>query len=199
MPNSVSAVLVIIAFLMPGFISSRVFSFACPTPESSDGRLFLGSITLSCVNYAVLSWFLVLVWTKNWFIFPWALATVAVFTLLVFPIVLGLALVKLTDSKWGKEVRIAFGIAHPVLKAWDCFFRQQGFPCWVIARLKGGKILAGFYGGRSFASSFPAAEDLYLEKICELSPDGKMTKTASKSLGAIIRMESVETLEFYEA
>jgi hypothetical protein len=149
------------------------------------------------VNYAILSWLLVLAWADKWYEVPALLAGLVFFVLFVSPIVIALALVKIIDTKWGRNIRIKFGIAHPVAKAWYSFFRK-GIPCWVVATLKGGRLVAGLYGGKSFASSFPAQEDIYLEKLCSLSKEGEMERITDLSLGGIIRMENVEMLEFYE-
>jgi len=197
MPTSVGAILVVIAFIMPGFIAGRVLSSAHPSSEASEGRLVLGAITLSCLNYAVLSWLLVLTWSQQWYENPLSLALLAFFILFVAPVLIALTLVKVIDTEWGKKVRVAFGIAHPVSKAWDSFFRR-GIPCWVVATLKGGRVIAGLYGGNSFASSFPAEEDLYLEKICRLSAQGEIEGIAEFSRGGIISMENVETLELFD-
>ncbi len=197
MPTSLGAILILIAFIMPGFIAGRVLSSAHGTSEAGEGRLVLGAITLSCLNYAVLSWLLVLAWTRKWYEDPLTLALLAFFILLVAPILIALALIWVIDTEWGKRVRVAFGLAHPVSKAWDSFFRR-GIPCWIVATLKGGRVIAGLYAGNSFASSFPAAEDLYLEKICRLSAQGEIEGIADFSRGGIIKMENVETLELFD-
>lgn len=197
MPASVGAILVIVAFIMPGFIAGRILSSAHSTSETSEGHLVLSAITLSCLNYAVLSWLLVTAWIEKWYEKPLILASLSLFTLFVGPILIALVLVKTIDTEWGKQVRIAFGLSHPVPKAWDSFFRR-GIPCWVVATLKGGRVIAGLYGGNSFASSCPAEEDLYLEKICKLSPQGEIERVAEFSRGGIIQMKNVETLEFFD-
>jgi hypothetical protein len=157
MPTTIGAVLVIVAFVIPGFIASRVLSSAYPRSEPAEGRLVL----------------------------------------LLTPVVIGLVLVKAIDTNWGRRFRHAFGIVHPVPKAWDYFFRQ-GTPCWIVATLKDGRIVAGLYGPNSFASSFPSEEDLYLEKLCKLSPQGKIEGVADFSIGGIIRMENVQLLELFD-
>ncbi len=85
MPTSLGAILILIAFIMPGFIAGRVLSSAHGTSEAGEGRLVLGAITLSCLNYAVLSWLLVLAWTRKWYEDPLTLALLAFFILLVAP------------------------------------------------------------------------------------------------------------------
>jgi Family of unknown function (DUF6338) len=198
MPSSTAAVLIIVAFVMPGFIASRIVSFTLPGMEPSDGRLVLTSITLSCLNYAVLSPLLVSAWLGKWYENSLAIATLAFCVLFVSPVLTGLAIPQIVESEWGKRTRERFQMMHPVPKAWDYFFRL-GTPCWVVATMKDGHVLAGWYGMNSFASSFPAQEDLYLEKTCNLSPEGRILQVRESSQGAIIRMEEVRMLEMFES
>jgi hypothetical protein len=197
MPETSNAVLILLVFLVPGFIASRVLTLAFPREEPSEGRMVIEAIALSCFNYGLLSWLFVLAWKEGWLDDPSVLALLAVLALFVSPVVLGFFLIWASDSPWVASLRRRFRLTHPVPKAWDYFFRQ-GVPCWVVATLRDGRIVAGLYGGDSFASSYPASEDIYLERLCRLSPDGKMIGLADYSLGGIIRMENVELLEFYE-
>jgi hypothetical protein len=196
-PETLSSVLLVIAFVMPGFISSFVINLALPRQEPPEGRLILEGITLSSANHGLLSLLYILAWKLRWYEDATWLAVLAFGSLFIAPLLLGLGLSRFLDSYLFKEIRNKFGLAHPVPKAWDRFFRQ-GKPCWVVATLKDGVVVAGLYGHNSFASSFPAEEDIYLEKLCELSPEGKILRLSPRGLGAIIRMNEVSLLEFIE-
>jgi hypothetical protein len=197
MPETVTSVVVLLIFVIPGFIAARVLGLAFPRAEPNEGKSVLEGIALSCLNYGFLSWLLVLAWKMRWHEDVMYFALLAVFCLFLFPILLGFLLIRLSDSERARSLRAKFHLAHPLPKAWDYFFRQ-GVPCWVVATLKDGRIVAGLYGRDSFASSYPSEEDIYLEKLCSLSPEGKILGVAGYSRGAIIRMENVELLEFYE-
>jgi hypothetical protein len=197
MPTSINAVIVIVLFLMPGFVARSVLSSIYPTSEPSETRLVLTAIALSCANYAIWSWLLILTWRDRWYEHSAFLAFLAVLILLLSPVLGTLAAVKISHTDRFRKVRQQFGIRHPSPKAWDYFF-ARGVACWVIATLKSGRVIGGYYGSDSFASSFPAAEDLYIEKLCNMSPDGRVTGIASLTLGGIIRMEDVQLLEFFE-
>jgi hypothetical protein len=197
-PTSANAVLILIVFVMPGFICGRVVSFSLPDSEPSNGRLLLTAISLSCLNYAVLSGLLVLAWEDSWYSNPLALAGVTFFTLFITPILIGLLIPWVVDTRWGRHLRGKLGLIHPVPKAWDYFFRSRK-PCWVFATLKSGRLIAGWYGMNSFASSFPAEEDLYLEKMCKLTTDGKIQGIDQSSVGAIIKAADVESLELFQS
>ena len=197
MPTTVSAVLVLVLFVIPGFITNRVLSSVFAASEPAETRTVLTGITYSCLNYAFLSPLLVLTWNRLWYENPSLLAAIAFLVLFVSPVLIALAIVKISDTRWAQKFRRTFGITHPVPKAWDYFFRR-GIPCWVLATLKDGRVVAGLYGPNSFASSFPSAEDLYLERLCKLTPEGKMGGLADFSIGAIIKMENVAMLELFE-
>lgn len=196
MPSSIQAVIIIALFLMPGFIARSVLSSVYSASEPSEARLALTAVTLSCVNYGVWSWLLILSWRGHWYENNWCLAFLAALILFLSPVLGTLVVVKLMRTEKLRRVRETFGIRHPAPKAWDYFF-GTGAPCWVIATLKSGRVIGGYYGTESFASSFPHEEDLYLELLCDMTPDGRLNGISSLTLGAIIRMEDVELLEFF--
>ncbi len=197
MPATLSALLIAVAFLMPGFIASRVLSFVYPQTEAAEARTVLTAITLSCLNYALLSWLFVLAWKQLWYENIVFLAAFVFFSLFVSPVVIALLFGRINDSDWGRRMRQRLGVMHPIPKAWDYFF-HQGVPCWVVATMKDGKVIAGLYGNNSFASSFPAEEDIYVERVCMLSAEAKIEGLVTDSIGAIIRMENVALLEFFQ-
>ncbi len=197
MPETIEAVVVLITFVIPGFVARRVLALAFPRAEPSQGQLVLEGITLSCLNYGVLSGLLILGWKQRWYEHAFVFAGLVFVALFVSPVMIGLALIFMTDTRWVHNLRGRFGLTHPVPKAWDYFFRRRT-PCWIIGTLKDGRMVAGLYGLNSFASSFPADEDIYIERLCKLSEEGQIVGLAEHSLGAIIRMENVQLLEFYE-
>lgn len=196
MPSSIQAVIVIALFLMPGFIARSVLSAIYPTSEPSDSRLALTAITLSCLNYGIWSWLLVLSWRRHWYESGGFLAFLAVLVLFASPVVGTLTLAKLTQTNAGRRAREIFGIRHPTPKAWDYFF-GKGVACWVVITLKSGRVIGGYYGTESFASSFPHEEDLYLELLCDMTPDGRLNGITPLTLGGIICMKDVELIEIF--
>lgn len=197
MPTTFSAIGVLLVFVIPGFVAGRVWEFAYPRTEPSESRLFLEGLSLSCVNYALVSWLLVLIYQKHWYQSVFLLACFSLLILLIFPVLLGFGLVAVSESNCLRRLRSRFGFANPVPTAWDYFFRKSGY-CWVLATLKSGHVVAGFFGPNSSASSYPSAEDIYLERLCKLSPEGKIEGLIEYSQGAIIQMDDVELLEFYD-
>jgi hypothetical protein len=93
--------------------------------------------------------------------------------LFLSPVVGTFVIVKLMRTSVFRRAREIFGIRHPTPKAWDYFF-GSGAACWIIVTLKSGRVIGGYYGTESFSSSFPHEEDLYLELLCDMTPDGRM-------------------------
>jgi hypothetical protein len=88
-------------------------------------------------------------------------------------------------------------IREPLPTAWDYYFRKKP-GCWVRVILKSGQVIAGLFGPSSFASSFPQEQDLFLERLLRLDEDGRVVGWTEYSAGALVKMEDVERLEFFE-
>lgn len=194
MPTSIDAVIVILLFLIPGFIARGVFSSIYPVPQPSDMRLVLTAIAWSCVNYGLWAWLLILAWSRGW---NKHAAVVAALVLFVSPVGCTLIAGKMMRTAAYRKLRERLGIRHPIPKAWDYFF-SGGKPCWVVATLKSGKVVGGFYGSQSFVSSYPENEDLYLELLSNMTPEGRLNGITPLTLGGIIRMEDVQLLELFK-
>lgn len=197
MPTTASQLTLLIAFLIPGFVFTRVLGFAVPQRTRETSQIVLDSIAASCFNYALLSplvWVLLRPAAIRHPVVSLALWFVVLF---VSPMVLAVLLPWLSERERFQRWRLALRWVHPVPKAWDYFFRQAK-PCWVIATFKDGRVLGGLYGTQSFASSYPDTEDLYLERVCTFSAEWKMDGIAERSAGAIIRLVDVQSLEFFQ-
>jgi len=63
---------------------------------------------------------------------------------------------------------------------------------------KSGKVMAGLYGPNSFASSLPEQRDIYIEKLLKLDQSGHVVELVENSAGALVMMEEVERMQFFE-
>jgi hypothetical protein len=64
---------------------------------------------------------------------------------------------------------------------------------YVRARLKDGQWASGWFGVRSFASTFPEPESLSLERACEVSDNGEFLQSC-RALLAFTFSEPTSTL-----
>jgi len=196
MPTSLSQIGIIFLFITPGFVFARVLGLSLPQRSREATSLVLDSLTASCFNFALLSPVLWLLLREDFpYRHPVLFAMSGFLILFVFPVVLAILVVHGVESPRFARLRRILKLAHPVPRAWDYFFRQ-GRACGVVATLKDGKVVAGIYGPNSFASSYPD-EDLYIEKLCAVSADGHIGDPLDSSVGAILRMDQVQYLEFY--
>uniref|UniRef100_A0AAU2VJV0 DUF6338 family protein n=1 Tax=Streptomyces sp. NBC_00008 TaxID=2903610 RepID=A0AAU2VJV0_9ACTN len=81
--------------------------------------------------------------------------------------------------------------------AWDHLFRRSG-PCFVRMRLRDGAWVGGWYGGRSYATSYPQAPEIYLETAWLMNPDGSFVRPVRDSAGIHIRAADTDVLELLD-
>ncbi len=63
---------------------------------------------------------------------------------------------------------------------------------------KSRQVMAGLFGPNSFASSFPRQQDLYVEKLLSLDSHGRVQGWVEDSAGALVKMENLDRIEFFE-
>ena len=80
--------------------------------------------------------------------------------------------------------------------AWD-YVLSKGDPYWVIVTLKDGGEVAGFYGKKSFASSSPESQDIYLEERWEMNGDGGLERLRTDSGGVLVAANQIRSIEFF--
>ncbi|EMO27745.1 hypothetical protein LEP1GSC170_2049 [Leptospira interrogans serovar Bataviae str. HAI135] len=60
------------------------------------------------------------------------------------------------------------------------------------------KKIGGYYGNKSFASSYPHDEQLYLEEVWRISKKGNFKNKINRSDGLIADMNEISSIEFFE-
>lgn len=198
MPTSFSQILVLLVFIIPGFVLVRVKRVAYPTVEVGAASTVLESLAWSCVVYGVASPLLYLSYVWRWpEVRPLLFGMLALVILLIVPGLLGVTYVWLTKTEKARWLREFLGFPHPDPTAWDHHFRK-GRAYWVWLTFKSGKVMAGLFGPNSFASSFPHQRDLYIEKLLRLDHRGHVVELIDNSAGALVMMEDVERIQFFE-
>jgi hypothetical protein len=64
--------------------------------------------------------------------------------------------------------------------------------------LKEGMDLGGCFGERSFATSSPNAQEIYVEEVWRVDENGRFVERVEKTDGAMVRSENYELIEFLE-
>ena len=199
LPDSVQAVALGIAFFLPGFIAGKVFELCFPRTQRLERVRLLEYVTLSCLNYAVWSWLILLViWSQFWETRPVLFLLYVLLVLLVSPLFLGVGMAVATEKQWFSSLAARLGIAAPqhLGTAWEWFFRTHRHSrWWLVIRLRSGKIAYGFFGWNSYMGSDRDQRDLYLEAECKVDEKGKF-RVIKHTGGLYIRYDDVEGIGF---
>ena len=172
--------------MLPGFISRKIYDLQVPSAQEDAARYAMDALFYGTVNAGL--WIVPLTWTPpRWF------GPVLVVALVLSPIALSLTTVRLLESR-----RLHGWTRHPLPMAWDFFF-VRGVPCWVLFRLKNGKSIGGYFGPRSFASSFPNGRDIFVEQAWVVDEHGRFVRMVEGTAGALVSFDDCELLEFFEA
>lgn len=82
----------------------------------------------------------------------------------------------------------------PTPRAWDYAFADIE-PCYIRVLTVDGVWLGGWFGSKSFISSFPEPREIYVETAHEMQPDGTIGKAQPWSVGMYIRCDDVRAVE----
>lgn len=195
--DSVNAVLIAIAFLMPGFILSSVLGMFFRRRSRSATEATLQYLTFSCFNHGVWSWLIVIMLHDNWLnTRPVAAGGLVFLILFASPICLGLAGAWLARRERVRALlsAVGFRVQRFIPTAWDFKFEQEQLS-WVVVRLRDGSQVYGFLGTESFAGDEPAERDLYLEAVFTPSEHGHW-QPAPSTRGILIKAGEIAAIEF---
>lgn len=180
-----------IAFVVPGFISIKAYQLFFPGEKHKSSEQIVDAVAYSSINYAILFWAIILVEGSKlrencpgwYFIFY-------TFVFLIAPII--------WVALWSKIRKTEFfqkNAPHPTPKAWDFVFSQRK-QYWVKVILKNGEMIGGLFSTKSFASSAPAEEQIYLEQTWVLNKEGGFERMKNDSAGVMVLSSEISHIEF---
>ena len=181
-----------IAFVIPGFISMRFFELFFPSQLKDSSKHIVDAVTYSCINYALL--LLPIYWVENGELFIFSPSLYVFFyvsVLFIAPLLWAFSWISLRKSQFFQK-----NVPHPTQKPWDYVFSQRKV-LWVIVTLKDGVKIAGLYNSKSFASSAPSPEQIYLEQSWELNSDEMFERQHNETAGVIIVSSEISHVEFF--
>lgn len=187
---SADKLVLFIAFVIPGFISIKCYQLFHPGVVRNAADQVVDAIAYSCINYALFLWLIFAV-EKSALrtVHPTLYGLFYVMVLLVGPVIWAII------WKWMRSWQVFQKNApHPTAKPWDFVFQQRK-PYWVIVHLKEGGMIGGLYSDRSFASSAPAEEQIYLEQEWVVE-EGGLTRAVESSAGVLISGSEIAHIEF---
>jgi Family of unknown function (DUF6338) len=175
-----------LAFVIPGFISLKSYQLLFPGEVQPTSEQLIDAVAYSAINYALLSVPIIAVARSDWLtLWPWAYYLFFAFVVFIAPIVWVAVWKFLRGSKLLQKYA-----PHPVGKPWDYVFAKKE-PYWVKVHLKDGTVVAGKYGYRSFSSSAPAEDQIYLEESWVLKDNGAFERPIRRTAGVIVTGEIV--------
>lgn len=187
-------IFLIIAFFVPGYVMFISRSQFVVEPLKNGQEFLLKILGYSCLNYALSCWAVYLLLSLPLSILFTALLWFVV--LLVFPIIVGSLWGISVQKEWGYRLLRKFGLCpvHITPSAWDWKFGRMK-DSYVLVTLKDGTKYAGWCGSNSFMSSDPRERDMYIEKMFDLSGDGKPWGDRGSD-SVLICSNEIRTVEF---
>jgi hypothetical protein len=172
----------IILFVAPGFISLKVWGLLNSAPRRRVADALVEAVIFSSFNAIFFYWLFDLV--KQ--IHP-ILAYFVVFIMLpvLWPVV------------FYNLARIPYFKTRLTPTAWDYFFNLKE-DCFLRLHLKNGLMLGGLYSVKSFASSYPEKEGLYLAELWEMDEDGVFQNPVENTDGLLVNFEEVSFIEIFK-
>jgi len=179
-----------LAFVIPGFISIKAYQLAFPGTERGTSDQLIDAIAYSSINYALLIFPIISIEagkfqdSHQFFYYLFY-----VFVLFVAPILWVVIWKHLRTRDFFQS-----NTPHPTAKPWDYVFSQRK-PYWVKVTLKDGTVVAGRYADKSFASSAPAPEQIFLEETWLLNYKGGFERPKNNTAGVIILSSDISYIE----
>lgn len=200
MPETIDAIKIIIVFIIPGFVTDFIISFAVPRTKREPYEIILSAITFSCVNYALFSWLVFVIMDNVIYLkFKVIYISLWVFILLVAPILEGIIFVKFVNSNLSRKL---FQFLKPknirfIPTAWDYIFSKEQ-QLWILITMKDDSRIGGLLRDKSFISAYPHEQDIYFEEVWHIGEHGEFNSPVESSSGCLIKMENVKHIEFFK-
>ena len=154
-------------FIVPGFLTIRIYELLVPTAVRTFGESLV-----DLISYSLL---IVLVWSLPYFwlvgknpqdfgpkLYYFLLIVLIFLVVIVSPLGVAYGYYRFRTSDW-----LLQKMRHPSPTAWDFFF-QQDQPSFVRFHMKSGETFGAYFGGNSFATSFPNVQEIYVQQLYEL-------------------------------
>ncbi len=209
-PQTGTAILVLVVFVLPGFIALRHAEQTYRTrAEDSTLERILTALYFSVLSYVVVAAGAVFLcdadrgdvrqlWHGQKPLSTYLALTVAG---ILIPIAIAEFARRWTTTRrlrpWILK-KLGISTVHKVPSGWEHFFERDRW-AFVRATLKDGRVVGGFFGTSSFAGYTADTPDLYLEQRYQLDDKDWFKGPAPGTLGVYVRADEIVSVEFYEA
>jgi hypothetical protein len=193
-----------LSFVVPGFIIHSIFSMCRPRRTEIKELLYLRFLAFSVLNLIVCIWPIRYVIVNN-YVSLHPLRSVGIFFVIAFisPLILGVIIAKLDSTDWMSKLlrRLKLYPMHATPNSWDYKFGKicaRG-DAWVLVRMTSGKVVGGYFGPHSFASTDVAERDLYLQSVWEVNSESGEWTRKELTDGIWIKASEILSVEFKHA
>ncbi len=183
-----------LVFFFPGFVSLKFYDLLTTGDKRDFSRSLLDAIAYSFINFIFLIWFVPEVfelWEANIVSLQFWFFNAAYF--IAGPVLWPYLFLHVTKLQWFSRHLTTYS-----LRAWDRVFGLRK-PNWIIVHLQDGRKVGGIFAENSYASSYPAPEQIYLEKVWQLDTEGKFEKQIEGSRGMLILDGQIAAIELFNA
>jgi hypothetical protein len=183
----------VVALFLPGFVSLKVDRLIQPASPTSVGEMVIEAFAYSLINAGLLSWAVFrasaeLSETPPDYVHAATYAAlICVIGPAAWPIVFRFVQRSAARRGWvlGQD-RYAF----------DYAFRGPRTR-WVIVHLNDGRLVGGYFGLKSYATTEPQSGHIYLEELWQLDDAGRFVAVIPGSRGAIFRPTDYVWVEMF--
>lgn len=182
-----------LAFVIPGFLSLKTYAAMGIKSLGDSSQQLIDAVAFSCINYALLAWPILAVEASNWQqIHPQRYLAFYAFVLLGAPVLWGVVWMLVRKTQLAQRF-----LPHPIEKAWDYVFSRRTSH-WVIVTLTNGTRIGGKFAERSFCSSAPHPEQIYLEEAWHLAEGGGFDRPLKKTQGILVLGAEIAFIQLFE-
>jgi Family of unknown function (DUF6338) len=179
---NIETLLVIAIAIVPGYMTQLFYRLRCPAVKVESEKNLSEYLAYSLINLVFWSPLLLSYSTRpreQWV--EWQSILIGVGMFFVSPFILANICYYLRSKVFHRR----FGWDHPIPRGWDYFVMNNREFC-VLFHLKDGKLLGGYFGANSYASTYPQQPEMYVEQVWRVDEFGKFIEMVPGSLGMVI-------------
>lgn len=180
-------ILAFATLILPGFMIMKIIRLKVPNKDFLLKDMLFEAFSYSLLNISIIGWIPYLLLSNGYT--GWSIIAF-IFVLVISPIFLALGYVKFISSNFFSK---NFDIQMPT--AWDWYFSQKQNSI-LLVKMKDNSEIIGYFGEKSYATSYPNDGSIYLEKIYTKDSDGNIV-IVENSNGILIAKDQYNTIEFY--
>ena len=183
--------LLFIAFVVPGFVSLKVYQVTIPSDVKDSSKLLIDAVVYSCINYSFILPLIYYAEYQKWRENHYGLYLLGVpFVTFILPGFMTRVFIVLRMTEHVQDY-----FPNPYPRSWPYVFSQRK-SFYLKIHLKNEKIISGLYSENSFASSDPASFQIYLEKSY-YNEGEPFTKEIESTEGVLVLTNDIDYIEFY--